>query len=365
MKAIRTALIPAVLFTVACLSARAGDLNPPAGPVAPTMKTLVEVEPRTAINAANTPGDATATFIISQPGSYYLTGNLIGEAGKSGIGIAADNVTIDLNGFTLQGVAGSGHGIRPIGFRNHITIRNGIIAGWGGNGITHFISTNTMSRSRIEGVTAAQNGGFGISGGVQSIYNRCIARSNGSIGIILTNSGGVATECLAASNGSHGFNLADGSSLINCASISNSGSGVNCINSDHLLTGCLIERNSADGISNASFTAITNCTIAGNTGHGITMVGGCRIEGNLISGNNQTGIHGVGVFPSGDNHVEGNTVHLNGGAGIDLTNNTGNMVFRNTLRRNGNNTIVNAAASSAPISNNAATAGPFHNIITP
>ncbi len=34
----------------------AGDLNPPSGPVTPTMKTLTEVEPRIAINATNTPG---------------------------------------------------------------------------------------------------------------------------------------------------------------------------------------------------------------------------------------------------------------------------------------------------------------------
>ena len=44
----------------------AGDLTPPAGPVVSTMKDLDEVEPRIAINAVNTPGDATNSFIISQ-----------------------------------------------------------------------------------------------------------------------------------------------------------------------------------------------------------------------------------------------------------------------------------------------------------
>ncbi|MCH8150310.1 MAG: hypothetical protein IH987_20420, partial [Planctomycetes bacterium] len=38
----------------------AGNLNPPSGPVTPTMKTLTEVEPRIAINATNTPGDASS-----------------------------------------------------------------------------------------------------------------------------------------------------------------------------------------------------------------------------------------------------------------------------------------------------------------
>lgn len=58
--------------------ARGGSINPPAGVVASSGKTLSEVEPRTAVNATNTPGDTTAVYIISQPGSYMLTGNVTG-----------------------------------------------------------------------------------------------------------------------------------------------------------------------------------------------------------------------------------------------------------------------------------------------
>jgi hypothetical protein len=61
----------------------AGPLGPPAGPVASSYKTLTEVEPRTAINAANTPGDATSLFKITQPGSYYLTGNITGSSSQA------------------------------------------------------------------------------------------------------------------------------------------------------------------------------------------------------------------------------------------------------------------------------------------
>ena len=65
------------------------------------MKKLDEIEARTIVNTADTPGDATNTFIISAPGSYYLTGNLTGDTGKHGISIQANDVTLDLNGFVL------------------------------------------------------------------------------------------------------------------------------------------------------------------------------------------------------------------------------------------------------------------------
>src|SRR6185436_1945782 len=100
-----------------CVSALAfgGDLNPPAGPVGPTMKPLSEIEPRIAISALTTPGDADSLFRITQPGSYYLTGNVTGVSGKSGIGIASSGVTLDLSGFELLGVAGSANGIFTTG----------------------------------------------------------------------------------------------------------------------------------------------------------------------------------------------------------------------------------------------------------
>ena len=87
-------VVAIVLLTTPAI---AGDLNPPTGAPAPTMKTLTEVEPRTPVNAANTPGDATAVFRITQHGSYYLTGNIMGEAGKSGVVIDSDDVTLDLD----------------------------------------------------------------------------------------------------------------------------------------------------------------------------------------------------------------------------------------------------------------------------
>src|SRR5437588_12623981 len=79
-----------------------GTLTPPGAP-APAMKTLTQIEPRTPISSL--------PYTVTNGGSYYLTANLTGVALQSGITIQADDVTLDLNGFTLIGVPTSSSGI--------------------------------------------------------------------------------------------------------------------------------------------------------------------------------------------------------------------------------------------------------------
>ncbi len=59
-----------------------------------------KAEKRAAINATNTPGDDNDAFIISQPGSYCLTGN-VATGLPNGIEVTAGGVTVDLNGFAV------------------------------------------------------------------------------------------------------------------------------------------------------------------------------------------------------------------------------------------------------------------------
>src|SRR5262245_18934676 len=130
----RTRHLPLLLIAglAASLAPRAlaGPLNPPAGPVAPSLKTLPEVEPRIAINSTNTPGDDTSIYRTSQPGSYYLTGDITGVPGKASIAISA-GATVDLNGFKITG---GGDGVQ-IYFNCIFTIKNGVITGCNGDGV--------------------------------------------------------------------------------------------------------------------------------------------------------------------------------------------------------------------------------------
>lgn len=175
----RTGLLGVVvLATVFVGWSFAGDLNPPAGTVAPTMKTLDELEPRIAINAANTPGNSTTQFVISQPGSYYLTGNINALGSRTAIRVDSDGVTIDLNGFEINGTGASGtpSGVSCLGLINSPpTIRNGQIRNWPGIGVFMVGDGGVLEDLAISGNTAQ---GVQLS---DHAMRRCTLIGNGGI----------------------------------------------------------------------------------------------------------------------------------------------------------------------------------------
>ena len=89
------------------------------------------------------PGDAPGFPVqIAAPGSYALTGDLTVPAATNGIEIAADEVTLDLRGFRLQGPYGcgivclpgagtTGFGVTAVGSGgDYSRVRNGIVRGF-------------------------------------------------------------------------------------------------------------------------------------------------------------------------------------------------------------------------------------------
>jgi hypothetical protein len=281
------------LAALASTRAKAGPLDPPAGAVASTAKPLGEIEPRTAINDANTPGDADSLFKITQPGSYYLTGNITGVAGKRGIKITASNVTVDLSGFALLGVTGSLDGIYGANAHTGVNIFNGHVSSWGGMGIN--LQVGQIAGARIRDITASSNLGAGIAVYITSTVTACIATNNGAAGIASFNSS-VFEDCVSTLNGGVGFVAGSACSVINCTARSNSNTGIQ-LTTQGTASGCLSVQNFGDGIAAAARCLIVNnqCisnTNATSTGAGIHLTGtgaaGNRVEGNYCSDNNRS-----------------------------------------------------------------------------
>ena len=108
-----------------------GPLTPDGEPQ-PTMKTLHQVEPRKAI------AGGTDAITINTSGSYYLTGDLTVSSGD-GITIAAGNVTLDLNGFTVSSTSAepAGNAITLGDSLLAVTIRNGNLGGGFASGVRY------------------------------------------------------------------------------------------------------------------------------------------------------------------------------------------------------------------------------------
>lgn len=72
-------------------------------------------------------------FTITQPGTYILTSGLTfaSSGGGKAITVAASNVVINFNGFTLKASpAGSGRGVESSNRNNNLIIQNGTISGF-------------------------------------------------------------------------------------------------------------------------------------------------------------------------------------------------------------------------------------------
>lgn len=271
----------ALLGTAAILTA--GPLDPPAGPVTPSYKTLTEVEPRTAVNATNTPGDSTAVYVISQPGSYYLSGTVVTPAIKVGVRITASNVELDLNGFAIEGATSSTAGVQLSSGVAQVKVRNGRISTIGSHGISAAASNVCV----FEDLTADACGGNGFDLGDFVTVTRCEARANSGIGIRVGGSSTV-TRCKSAINGT-GIELNSSSMASDCIIVSNSVKGIamNGIRASAEHNSVVVGGVNATGILCAAGSqvvrdnTITGNGLSGQKGLSVTAPS-CTIGGNLV-----------------------------------------------------------------------------------
>ncbi len=190
MQHIREKLAWAIVATLALFVAAAitgvvsgGPLDPPNPPVS----TPNGIDGRIPIDRL--------PFTIADSGSYVVTRDLA-YADGNGINVTADNVTIDLNGFTLDGVNQNTNGIHAIG-RRSLSVVNGTLRRWS-TGIQNDYVQGNEGGGLFQHLELSENvyGAFLVRG---AKLDTSIVRSNTN-GLVLNGHAATVTNSTFAEN---------------------------------------------------------------------------------------------------------------------------------------------------------------------
>lgn len=275
----RSALASLIFFP--CSVWGQGSLTPPPGPPAPLMKTLEQVEPRTLIR---NDFDTLTPIVITTSGSYYLGEDILAFHGQHGIEINASDVTLDLNGFKIQGntEVGSQDGVRIGPNANNVSISNGTIKSFFGVGIH----------------TPVYGEGYGIFSPTELRVTDVRLQANGGGGLRAGNRA-MVVNCIAIENLGYGFLLGESSRITGSTARGNTGNGIE-INSFSHVTGNICDENQQNGIYTwRNSSVISGNSASANTLNGIFISGvtsGNRIDSNQVNSNE----HGIRVEGSGN-----------------------------------------------------------------
>ena len=240
------------IAVIATTSGMAGQLEPPPWPVTPTGR----FGPR--IDVLSLPGDATATRVISQPGSYYLSGELDGAAGKTGIRIDANFVNLDLGGnFVIYNPAGTLDGIL-VNSGDMVSISNGSVFGFGGSGIKIIAGSNFTIRD----VTVQGCSRWGMDFNSAPVPRNltvvdCFVRLN-TLGGIAADSSLSVSNTQVTQNSGIGIFVNNVGNIFNNVVRNNSGAGISCN------TQCLIRGNESQANTGANIIAGPQSTVIEN-----------------------------------------------------------------------------------------------------
>lgn len=256
-----------------------GPLPPPGAP-APTMKTLdqldaklnvidTKTEKRIPVDATHTPGNPNTPnqFAITQPGSYYLPQSYDIAFPESNINIGADNVTLDLNGFTLSCSTNNPNAAITLLGPKNVLIKNGFIR----SGVT--VSGSTFS-------------GFGYANGINcfaatnvTVQNVAIIGINGTGINLVGATGSTVSSCSTAITKTDGIRA---SNIMDCTAQQAGNDGINGV----MVSRCRGETISTDtSKSGVVGTVVNGCDGVGGAGRGVTAVTATNSHGASTANN--------------------------------------------------------------------------------
>ena len=262
--------------------------TPPTGAPTATMRTLDQVEARIPLvdGAPGVVQESNGGFTISQSGSYFLTGNLALTSGD-GIIINVDNVTLDLNGFTISKAVASAIGSGVVVTGSNVTITNGFIISdyeltsdtITGKGFLSAVDLELSSKNvRLSHLTVEGCGAYVNDVSVESI-DSCVGRYNkrGFFAERVTNTSSMNVELIAIS--ARIVENTSASSFKDVA-ISCSGSVVN-----------------SRGTSDSDlYPAITGVTVSHSVGENTDAGSGISVSNGTVSNSRGISDSGTGIF---------------------------------------------------------------------
>lgn len=333
-------------------------------------------------------GDCITSFQITQQnipltitaaGNYCLVEDVVINAGFTfAITINADNVSLDLNGRTIDGQQRNNSGIIVNGKLNTV-VANGSIINCNNNGVllaqtcnfpvlenllifrcgngvrgfgvnsglfsnlfipdsttvSFLINNSVLNNSQnciVEDCFAVQSNGLGFQliNCLHCIYQRCIAFGNVGIGFLQQNSSQIVYEdCIANDNANHGFSL-DGTGII--------------------MENCFANDNSFEGIRiTGGFANIQDCQAQSNRiGYDIISARGLTILNSTAHSNVKSGF--ILEANTRDCELRENTAIINPEFGFQNLG-TNNTFYTNFSKSNGTNFsgIANFVVSPAPL----------------
>jgi hypothetical protein len=294
----------AILGPLATAALLAGPLAPPAGPIAPTYKTLAEVQPRTPVQSL--PGNADGLYVITQPGSYYLTGNIAASTvNQSAIRVMANDVTIDLCGFEIDGAGTAMAGIdahQDTGAIAGLSVRNGSLANFWHAGI----NASGVTSCLFESVRVREpGGGICIQTGPSSVVHGCTVQG-GDLGVY-AEQGTHVEDCAINAPAYDGLYVLQGCSITRCDVYAAGDYGIAAFQGDCSITDCVVRGGNKGIRTGGGGNRVERCKV-GQAGIAIFASFADTIVNNTL--NSPAAGQGTGIYlPDGADRVEGNHVY--------------------------------------------------------